>query len=443
MGAIRRLLRPRPTNLEITTTPDLEAFLRAGSGTWSAVDVSVSKAQTMAGWFAGGRNIAEDIAKLPFILYEAGETRRRATSSPYWKLVHDRASSRWSSQQFREFMTFWAIQDGDAFALKVMGPPSDEPPVGRVVRELVPFRRGEVTVEEASNGDLVYHTRVAGKAETLTRRQVFHLQGFASRTAGGAELFKMSREDIGLALAMERHGATFFGNGANPGGALTHPAELSDRAYERLQASLAEGLSGANANTPLLLEEGMSWQQFSATNEQSQFIEGRKFQVTEAARRVRIAPHKVGDLERATFSNIEHQAIEYVQDSLLPWALRWENAFNLQVIGTDKVYAELLFDMLLRGDSTARSAVYSQALQNGWMTVNDVRRRENLPPIEGGDELYSMLNLATRRDRELDQLQTQTEIATSLVSAGYHPTDALRTAGLPAMRFVGQEARGA
>ena len=434
LGLVSRLLE-KPLNLDVTTSEELAALVRGSRATWSGVNVSSKAANEVAAWFASNRAIGEDIGKLPFILYETGEQRLRATDNPFWRIVHDRVHGRWSSQQFREYMTFWASQDGDAFALK---DPPTRPNGISAVRTMVPFRRGECTAEELADGEFVYHVMIDGRGETLGRRHIFHLQGFAMNTDSGASLFKLSREDIALSLAMERHGATFFGNGAQPGGMMTHPSTLSDKAYDRLQVSMREEFTGGNAHSPLLAEEGLAWTQFGTDNEKSQFLEGRKFQVGEHGRRVRVPPHKIGDLERATFSNIEHQSIEYVVDSLLPWALRWENAYNQQVLGgTSTVYAELLFDMLLRGDSAARGEFYSKAIDHGWMTQNEARRRENQPPLPGGDVLLTPLNTATPLDRELAQVSKRATSASTLVRAGYDPVAVLETVGLPAMKWVG------
>ena len=421
------MFAPQRVNLDIRTSADLAAFLRGNRDTWSGVNVSPAEAQKDAAWFAGLRNVAEDIGKLPFIAYYPGDDRRRATDSPWWPVIHDRASKGWSSQAFREYMTYWAAHDGGAFALQV---PSTTQRV-----ELIPFKRGMVTPEYLDDGAVVYH--VQGIEEPLAARRIFHLRGFASAIDGGANQFKMASEDIGLSLAMERHAATFFKNGAVLGGIIEHPTEMSDAAFERLKTSLNEDYSGENSHGWLVLEEGATAKEAQSDNAKSQLIEGRKFQVTEKARRLRLPPHKIGDLEHATFTNIEHQAIEYVQDSLLPWALRWENAYNLQVIADGSVYAELLFDVLLRGDTESRSKVYATAIANGWMTQNEARRRENMPPQAGGDVLLTPLNAATPTERIVRETKDRAQTAATLVKAGFDPVEVLVTVGLPAMTWVG------
>lgn len=430
MGFVsRRLFAPQRKNLDITTSEDLAAFLRGSREVWSGANVTPNEAQKDASWYAGLRDIAEDIGKLPFIAYYPGDDRRRAVDSPWWTVIHDRASRGWTSQAFREHLTYWAQHDGDAFALQV---PSATQRV-----ELIPFKRGMVKPEALEDGHFVYH--VQGLDEPLPARRVFHLRGFASAYDGGADQFRMAREDIGLSLAMERHAGTFFKNGAVLGGVVEHPAEMSVAAFDRLKASLNEDYSGENSHNWLILEEGAKVSTAGTTADpgKSQLIEGRKFQVTEKARRLRLPPHKIGDLEHATFTNIEHQAIEYVQDSLLPWALRWENAFNLQVITDGSVYAELLFDVLLRGDSEVRSKVYASAIANGWMTQNEARRRENMPPLPGGDVLLTPLNSASPAEREVRITKDRAQTAATLVRAGFAPDEVLVTVGLPAMAWVG------
>lgn len=435
MGFVSRRLAGRARNLDIKTSADLAAFLRGSRETWSGANVSPSEAQKDAAWVAGLRDIAEDIGKLPFIAYYPGDDRRRAADSPWWTVIHDRVSRGWTSQAFREHLTYWAQHDGDAFALQV---PSATQRV-----ELIPFKRGLVRAEALSDGHFVYH--VEGMDEPLPARRVFHLRGFASAYDGGADQFRMAREDIGLSLAMERHAGTFFKNGAVLGGVVEHPAEMSDAAFDRLKASLNEDYSGENSHNWLILEEGakVSTAGSPVDPEKSQLLEARKFQVTETARRLRLPPHKIGDLEHATFTNIEHQAIEYVQDSLLPWALRWENAFNLQVITDGSVYAELLFDVLLRGDSAVRSNVYASAVQNGWMTQNDVRRRENLPPLDGGDVLLTPLTHATPAERDAKLLNDRSQAAWRLAMTGWDPDDVLAVVGLPPMKFIGKPGKQA
>lgn len=393
-GLISRLLGAgQPRNADITTSRELAERMRVEK-TWSGIDVTPDSALQTSAVFACVRLIAEDIGKLPFILYSntADGSRQRATSSPFWRLVHDRPNAWQSSQQFREMLTAHALLRGGGFARKNIREGQ--------VRELLPLHPSRVRIEQLPDWELIYHVRMPGSSEEerLTRRDIFHLPGLSLNGVTGLSVVSLARQTIALSMATERQGATFFGNGQHPSGVFKHPSELSDPAFERLKASLDEQ-RGEGAGGTLILEDGMEWTQVGLSNEDSQFLETRKFQVTEIARWFRVPPHKIADLDRATFSNIEHQAIEYVVDTLLPWAKRWEHAFNQTVIGTNNVYAELLFDMLLRGDTKSRYEAYRIASGGPWMSRNEVRRAENLGVVDGLDDVLTPLNTEGGNDR--------------------------------------------
>lgn len=381
--------RLRPRNEVISTSRGLEAFLRVGMKTWAGMDVTPETAVTVATVFACVRVISEDIGKLPFVvnMEDANGDRKRASSSPYWRLVHDRVAPGRTSQMFREYLTACALLRGNGFALK-------SPPGGPMVRELLPISPDNVRIEELEDFEVLYHVRTKnGSERTLTRREVFHLPGFCLGSAySGVSIVSLARQGISLAMATERHGATLFGNGLHPGGVFRHPKTLSDLAQKHLKESLRERVGGDNSNAPLILEEGMDWTRLTLSNEDSQFLGTREFSVVDLCRWFRVPPHKVADMSRATFSNIEHQSIEYVTDTLMPWARRWEDAFNQGVIVTNGVFAELVFDALLRGDTKSRYESMFRAVGGPWMLRNEARRLDNLPPLEGGDELLEPAN---------------------------------------------------
>lgn len=340
--------------------------------------VTQDAALQVSAFYSGVRIISEDIGKLPFPVYRRlpDDQRARARDSRYWSIVHDRAYSRMTSQQFRELLTAHALMRGDGFAFKS--------PLGPVrKRELLPINPTRVEVEQTDDYELLYHVTMAdGTREKFTRQDIFHLPGLSFNGARGTGVLTLARQTLGLTIATERHGATTFGNGAKPGGVFKHPKAMSDVAYDRLKRDLDDGFNGESSNSTMILEDGLEWMQVGLSNEDSQFLETRKFQVSEIARWLRLPPHKLGDLERATFSNIEHQSLEYVTDTLFSWAKRWENAYNEQLIDADDEYAELLFDALLRPDTKTRYEAFRIAVGRPWMTGNEVRGTENLPFIE-------------------------------------------------------------
>jgi hypothetical protein len=217
--------------------------------------------------------------------------------------------------------------------------------------------------------------------------RVFHLRGISSDGLVGLSPLDLHREAIGLAIALEKHGATFFGNGAQLGGVLETDAALSDQAYTRLQEYLKSHTGLSEAHRTAILEEGLKWKQVGLQNDHAQFLESRKYQRSEIAAIFRMKPHKIGDLERATFSNIEHQGIEYVVDCVRPTAVRWERAIRrclMTATERRRYYPKFNLDALLRGDLESRYKAYAVGRNWGWLSADDVRGKEEMNPLPAG-----------------------------------------------------------
>ena len=190
----------------------------------------------------------------------------------------------------------------------------------------------------------------------------------------------MAKNSIGISIACEEYGAKFFANGATPGGVLEHPGTLKNPARVRESWNAAFG-GAANAHKVAVIEEGMHFTPISIAPDQAQFLETRKFQLNEIARIFRVPPHMIGDLERATFSNIEHLSLEFVKYSLDPWLVRWEQSMERVLFNEDekkKYFIKFNVDGLLRGDYQSRMSGYSVGIQNGFLSPNDVRELENM-----------------------------------------------------------------
>lgn len=385
MGMFGRWLAEPVRDLSIN-----EYLSRAAVPTWAGVNVNAKTALSVSAVFACVRVIAEDIGKLPFIVYQnsPNNERERATTSPFWRLLHDKPNPYMSSQQFREYLTASALLRGNGFALKNT--------VGGQVRELLPLHPDSVTVKQADNWELVYHvTNASGGQDTLTRKEIFHLPGLTLDGPIGISVLEYARQTVGNALGAGRHAGTFFGKGAKPSAVLKHKGQLSKDAQKRLKDSVMEAAGDNNSNSLIVLEDGLEYAPISITNKDSQFLESRGFEVTEIARWFRVPPHKVGDLSRATFSNIEQMALEYTSDTLMPWAERWRAAVNQQVIVTNSIFAEMLFDALLKSTTLERYQAYQSAAGGPapFMTRNEIRRRENLAPLPGLDSILVPLNM--------------------------------------------------
>jgi HK97 family phage portal protein len=367
-----------------------------GLTTPSAAGVSVSetKALTYATIYTCTRILAETVASMPLIVYERLERgKRRAPEHPLFMLLHDAPNERMTSFEYRETLQGHLALWGNAYSHITY---DDR---GQVV-ELFPFRPDRLVQTGTRDGNFWYEFQMPDQSTQWFRQeQIWHLRGLSSDGLFGYSPVRLLRQGIGLGLATEEFGARFFGNGAQLGGVLRHPGVLGDEAHTRLRESWEARHGGlSQAHKVAILEEGMDYESVGIPPEDAQFLETRTFQMRDVARAYRIPLHLVGDLERASFSNIEQQSIEFVSYTMLPWFVRWEQSIkqNLMLPQDRMIYfAEFLADALQRGDIESRYKAYNQAWMMGSMSQNEIRDKENMNPIEGGDVYYVPLNMVS------------------------------------------------
>jgi HK97 family phage portal protein len=365
--------------------------------TLSGLSVSDETALEAPSYFAGVRNVAEDLATLPLITYRRIDEFRRERDPGFYlySLLHDAPNDEQDSVVFFDMLQGWAMMRRNAYAELVRNGR------GRVV-EMWPIPSNRVSLRRFE-GELYYDVTLPyGERDettgmpwtTLRRDRVLHLKAFALDGCMGLSSIETHRESIGLALALEQYGAAFFGNDATPGGVFTTPGTLTPEAYERGLAQLEERAGSARAGAgmskkhrAMLLEEGTTYNAMSVENDKAQFIESQGNQTEVMARINRIPPHKIGDLRRSTFNNIEEQGLDYVSSTLRPWCVRWEKALLTQVfLPEDRKthYAEFLIDAYLRGRSVDEANALNVLRQNGVINADEWRRLKNMNPIEDG-----------------------------------------------------------
>jgi HK97 family phage portal protein len=214
----------------------------------------------------------------------------------------------------------------------------------------------------------------------------------------------MARKSLGLGMALETFGSMFFGNGTNPGLIVSHPGKLSQLASSNLKDSLATAHQGlGKSHRMLLLEEGMKVEKYGIPPNDCQFLESRSFQIPEVARWFNLPPHKLKDLTKSSFSNIESEQISFVTDSILPWAVRLEANYNMQLLtkydkelsGRGRLYFKHSLEGLLRGDSASRAAFYTAMFNIGAFSPNDIREKEDMDPVPGGDIRLVPMNMVS------------------------------------------------
>lgn len=391
MGLLKSLFEKRWQPSQPTDT-DL-AFLGAGLSTAAGVDVSPEGALRHLAVYACVRVLAESVASLPLIVYARGDdgSKQRADSFPLYTLLHDAPNPEMTALEFRETLMGHLALRGNAYA-EIEWLNSGRPGA------LWPLRPDRVKPVRNGKKELVYEVRLSsGEVRTLAARQVLHIRGLGPNGLIGYDPISIARQAIGLGLGTEEFGARFFANDARPGIVLEYPGKLGKEAQDRLRDSWSDRHQGlSNAHRIAVLEEGMKVTEIGIAPENAQFLETRKFQVNEIARMFRVPPHMIADLDRSTNNNIEHQGLEFVTHTLRPWLVRWEQRINQTLlVGQERqrYFAEFLVDGLLRGDIKSRYDAYAVARQNGWMSANDVRTKENMNPIPNGDVYLVPLNM--------------------------------------------------
>jgi HK97 family phage portal protein len=363
-----------------------------GGGRSGATGVTVTPATSLqcTAVFACVRVVSEGVASLPLKVYRRleGGGKAPATEHPLYPILHDSPNPEQTSFEFREMLQAHLELRGNAYAEIVRGR-------GNQILELWPLHPDGIRIERRPSG-LVYFVKVPGQLAKQQGREevplaadrVLHLRGLSSDGVMGLSPIQVASEAIGLAIAVEEYGARFFGNGAQPGGVIEMPGTLGDEATKKFKASWAEAHQGlTTAHRVAILEGGMTWKQIGLQNEHAQFLETRKYQVAEIARIFRVQLHKIMDLEHATFSNIEHQAIEHVVDTIRPRCVRNEQAMNLKLLAPNErgqYFVEHLLDALLRGDTATRTQALQLQFINGALTLDEWREIENRNPLPDG-----------------------------------------------------------
>ncbi|HEM3553286.1 phage portal protein [Streptococcus suis] len=363
--------------------------------TTSGENVDEFKAMQTTAVYACVRILAEAVASLPIYVYERTATgKEKKVEHPLYFLLHDEPNPEMSSFVFRETLMTHLLIWGNAY-VQIIRDRS-----GQVI-SLYPLLPDKMSVHRDESGKLYYkykrqseeNPNFKEKGDAILKAEdVLHVPGLGFDGLIGYSPIALAKNAIGMTLATENYGASFFKNGANPGGVLEHPGILKDP--KRVRDSWNAVYNGVtNAHKVAVLEEGMKYTQVGIPPEEAQFLQTRKFQINEIARLYRIPPHMVGDLEKSSFSNIEQQSLEFVKYTLDPWVVRLEQAFKRSLFLPEekkKHFVKFNVDGLLRGDYQSRMNGYAIGRQNGWLSTNDIRELEdlNLLSDEEGGNLY-------------------------------------------------------
>ena len=390
-------------------TDSLPGWLTGLMPTSSGVKVTEDTALQASAVWACVRVLSESVASLPLHLYRRKEKgKERAPEHPLYRLLHNQPNPEMTSFDFRECSMAHRVTWGNSYASIVRNN------AGMPI-ELWPLSPSRVKEWRDKQGKLWYiYTLPDGTKRKLPPEEVYHVHGLSINGLSGLSVIGYAREAIGMALATEKYGNVLFKNGARPSGVLEHPGILGDGAADRLAENWSRIYQGLdNANKTAILEEGMQYKMISIPPDDAQFLETRKYQVAEIARMYRVPLHMIGDLDRATNNNIEHQSIEFVMHSLRPWLVREEQQIWRQLIperDQAEYFAEYLIDGLLRGDAKSRNEAREIMHRNGALNADEWRGGENMNPIaDGSGQIYYMQNIWMKRGQEPPKIPTGQE----------------------------------
>lgn len=370
--------------------PAVVLALRGGNG--DGTYMSPETATQLSAVFACQRIIAESLAMLPLILYRRdGKNRLPATENPLYRVLHMLANPEMTSFDLRSTLMGHVVRRGNGFAQIVRNG------LGQII-ELYPLVAGFVRLTRDARGELFYtYTRPDGSRRVFRRDEIFHIRGLSGDGLVGYSPISEARLVFQTARVMDEYGYAFYDNGGRPGGVLETPDLLDDGAADRMRDSWKTIHGGSkNAGNIAILEQGTKYTPISVAQADQQFIEQKKMSREEIAAIFRVPPHMINSMERATFSSVEEMNQEFIDYTLGPWLVQWEQTIFKDLLDEEERqthYAKHTVQALLRGNNQSRGEFYAKGLQWGWTNINEVRELEEMNPIQNGDSNFVPLNM--------------------------------------------------
>lgn len=337
--------------------------------------------------------LSESIAQLPLELFRRTKDggREVAKDHPLYRILAHSPNEWQTPLEFREQSQMSAGTRGNSYSIIGRDPDGTVTGLYPVSCETVQVMKGP---------DLLPYYRIDGQ-DPVPQRMVHHVRWWSLNGYVGVSPIMLHANSIGYAAAIQQYAGKSFLNGTALSGVIERPRESApikdqgviDRITDKWQQMYG---GSSNAKRVAMLQEGMTFKALSMTNVDAELIPALKLTSLDIARIYKVPPHMIGELDKATFSNIEHQAIQFVIYTLLPWIKRHEQAMMRDLLlpsERNEYYIEFNVSGLLRGDQASRYAAYAVARQWGWLSVNDIRRLENLPPITGGNTYLQPLNM--------------------------------------------------
>ena len=347
--------------------------------------------------------LGESVAQLPCEVYRReGDQRHRATEHPLYDILHNQPNQKDSSFEYFESGQGFLGLNGNHIALIERDNKAN-------IKELIPIHRDKVTILKGADGLPYYHLIEENK--TLPMRMVHHVKAFSMDGFQGLSPLQTSADSIGLSLAVEEHASKVFSNGTTLSGVIERPSTdkvgpiKTQEGVDKVIDSFVGKHSGIrNMFSVAMLQEGMTYKQMAMNNDQAQLIEARKMSVADISRLYGIPLSMLSESAGESYKSIEQQSLNYVIYGLMPWLKRWESAMRRDLLlpfERSEYFIEFNVAGLIRGDMKSRYDAYAIARQWGWLSVNDIRRLENLGPVEGGEVYLTPLNMIDSKNQEV------------------------------------------
>ncbi|ELS5417034.1 phage portal protein [Citrobacter freundii] len=359
--------------------------------------VTADKAIQLSAVWACVRLLSESISTLPLKIYvrQPDGSRKAATDHPAYSILCRRPNSEMTPSRFMLMVVASICLRGNAFIEKKF--------IANRLVSLVPLLPQNMVVKRLTTGALEYKYTENGNERVIPVKNIMHIRGFGLDGVCGMMPMKTGRDVIGSAMAVEESAAKIFEQGLQSSGFLSAENALADEQRERLRSYMAAFTGSKNAGKIMVLEGGLKYQGVTMNPEDAQMLESRSFSIEEICRWFRVPPFMVGHTTKQSSwaSSLEGMNLQFLTHTLRPLLVNIEQEIGRCLLDSDDdVFAEFSVEGLLRADSAGRAAYYTSALQNGWMSRNDVRRLENMPPIEGGDIYTVQLNLTQLKNLE-------------------------------------------
>jgi HK97 family phage portal protein len=365
-----------------------QSFILPGGD--SGVPVTEKSIQQITAFSSGVRLLSESLGTLSVkVLQETENDIRVLKNHPAYHLICKKPNSFQTSQIFWETCMRYCILRGNFFAVIIRD--ADAKPT-----ELLPVHESKLVNVYFSENRLYY--KVQGIDEMISSENMLHFKGLGDGRIG-ISCLEYAMTSAGVTLASQKNQAKFYKGGSQLDGVLEHPKSLSSTAAATLRDSWHSIYqSGDSTARVAVLSEGMQYRPISVTPEAAKYLETLKEGNYDIARILRVPPHMIMLLDRSTLNNIEHQGLEYVKYSLLPWISRfeaecWDKLLTEQEKKQDEIKIKFNLEVLLRGDYKTRIEGYQTAINAGIMSQNDARKLESMPPFEGGDRKWIMMNM--------------------------------------------------